>query len=88
LSGQGGNVTVPAQNATASQANSPTSSPPASLGQTSIPATAAQSLPASLRQSIPQASAEMKAIKGLDQYRSTAQRVPVPFIGTTVDVTN
>jgi hypothetical protein len=45
-----------------------------------------QSLPSGLRQSMPQGAAEMKAIKGLDQYRNTAQKVPT--IGAAVDVTN
>ena len=50
----------------------------------------AQSLPSGLRQSIPSGATTNLAatIKSLDQYRSTASRVPVPFVGGAVDVTN
>jgi hypothetical protein len=58
------------------------------LAQASQPSTA-QSLPPGLNQSVPQEGLNtLKVIKGLDQYRTTAARVPVPFIGSAVDVTN
>ena len=85
LSGGGGNVSVPGQGQPPSQSAGIASAAPAA---SAIPATMAQSLPSSLRQSLPQASQELKAIKGIDQYRNTAQRVPVPFVGSSLDVTN
>jgi hypothetical protein len=51
-------------------------------------ASATSALPAALR-SIPQTgNSNLKTIKGLDNYRITAQRVPIPYVGTTVNVTN
>jgi hypothetical protein len=81
-------ATAPAKQIAAAQASAaPGNAAIAAAQSTAIPASVLQSLPPSLRQSLSQnAAAEIRATKGLDQYRSTAQKVPA--IGASVDMSN